>query len=370
MIPLMDFTYSEEQVMLREGARRFLSEKCPVERVRDIVETDDGFDADLWSAIAEQGWTAMHIPEQYGGAGFSYAETAILLHEMGRVLAPVPFLSSAVLATEAVLAGGSDEQKAEWLPGLAAGDVIGTLALAEPGGGWDEASVMATAVPAGDGFAITGTKSFVTAGHVADLLVVAARLEGEVGLFVVAGEAVASAKVVTLDTTRTQATIELTGSAAVRLGTAGWDVVERVYDVARTALATESVGGLEQVLEMAVAYSKERKQFGRAIGSFQAVKHLCADMLVALESARSAAGYAVWALATGSDELAVAAPLAKSYCSEAYFQAAGDNIQIHGGIGFTWEHDAHLYFKRAKSTELLFGSPARQRQVLADRVGL
>jgi len=186
----------------------------------------------------------------------------------------------------------------------------------------------------------------------------------------VAGEAATSTKLVTLDTTRTQATVELADSAAVRLGTAGWDVVERVYDVARTALAIESVGGLEVVLEMAVAYSKERKQFGRAIGSFQAVKHLCADMLVALESARSAAGYAVWALADGSDELAVAAPLAKSYCSEAYFQAAGDNIQIHGGIGFTWEHDAHLYFKRAKSVELLFGSPARQRAVLADRVGL
>jgi alkylation response protein AidB-like acyl-CoA dehydrogenase len=205
---------------------------------------------------------------------------------------------------------------------------------------------------------------------VADLLIVAARLEGEVGLFVVAGEAAASTKLVTLDTTRTQATIELAESTAVRLGTAGWDVVERVYDVARTALAIETVGGLERVLEMAVSYAKERKQFGRAIGSFQAVKHLCADMLVALESARSAAGYAVWALATGSDELAVAAPLAKSYCSGAYFQAAGDNIQIHGGIGFTWEHDAHLYFKRAKSTELLFGSPARQRAVLADRVGL
>jgi alkylation response protein AidB-like acyl-CoA dehydrogenase len=365
----MDFTYSAEQEMLREGARRFLLEKCSPDRVREIVETEEGYDAELWRSLSDQGWTAMHIPEEYGGAGFSYAETAILMHEMGRALAPVPYLSS-ILAAEAILTGGDDAQKAEWLPGLATGEIIGTLAVAEPNGDWDEASVAATAIPDGDGYAITGVKSFVTAGHVADLLVVAARLEEEIALFLVTGDAVASHKLVTMDTTRTQATIELNGSAAVRLGTSGWDVVERVYRVGGTLLAAEQVGGLERTLEMAVEYAKERKQFGRAIGSFQAVKHLCADMLVSLESARSAAGYAVWALATGSDELAVAAPLAKAYCSQAYFKAAGDNIQIHGGIGFTWEHNAHLYFKRAKSTELMFGSPGRQRRDLADRVGL
>jgi alkylation response protein AidB-like acyl-CoA dehydrogenase len=366
----MDFTYSDEQAMLREGARRFLGEQCGIERVREIVETDAGFDAKLWSGIAEQGWTAMHIPEQYGGAGFSYAETAILLHEMGRVLAPVPFLSSAVLAVEALLAGGSEQLRARWLPALAAGDAIGTFAIVEPGGGWDEASVSAVAEVAGDGYAISGTKSFVTAGHIADIVIVAARLDAAIGLFLVEKADASATKLVTLDTSRTQATLEMSAAPAVRLGDAGWDVVERVYDVARVALAAEQVGGLERVLEMAVQYAQERKQFGRAIGSFQAVKHLCADMLVGLESARSASGYATWALATGSDELAVAAPLAKAYCSEAFFKAAGDSIQIHGGIGFTWEHDAHLYFKRAKSTELLFGSPAQQRAVLADRIGL
>jgi alkylation response protein AidB-like acyl-CoA dehydrogenase len=366
----MDFTYSDEQVMLREGARRFLGEQCGIDRIREIVETDDGFDAELWTAIAEQGWTAMHIPEQYGGAGFSYAETAILLHEMGRVLAPVPYLSSAVLAAEAMLAGGSDEQKARWVPALASGETIATIAVAEPGGGWEEPSVATVAEASGDGYQITGTKSFVAAGHIADVVIVAARLDGEVGLFVVERAELAATKLVTLDTTRPQATVELSGAPAERLGEAGWEVVERLYDVARTALAAEQVGGLERVLEMAVQYAQERKQFGRAIGSFQAVKHLCADMLVGLESARSASGYATWALATGSDELKEAAPLAKAYCSEAFFSAAGDSIQIHGGIGFTWEHDAHLYFKRAKSTELLFGSPAQQRAVLADRIGL
>ncbi len=366
----MDFTPSAEQTMLGEGARHFLSQHCSSDRVREVVETEAGYDRQLWQGMAEQGWPAMHIPEAYGGAGFSYAETAILLHEMGRVLAPVPFLSSAVLAAEALLAGGTEDQKAEWLPGIASGDLIGTLAVAEPGGGWDAESVAALAERAGEGYTITGVKSFVTAGHVADLLIVAARAQDGVGLFLVGGDTVTRTKLVTLDTTRPQATVELASTPAVRLGDTGWEAVERVYDVARTALAAEQVGGLERVLEMAVDYAKERKQFGRAIGSFQAIKHMCADMLVGLESARSAAGYAVLALATGSDELGVAAPLAKAYSSEAYFQAAGDNIQLHGGIGFTWEHDAHLYFKRAKSTELLFGSPARQRTVLADRVGL
>lgn len=365
----MDFTYSDEQAMLAEGARRLLSEQCSTERVREVVETETGFDAELWKNIANQGWVAMHIPEEYGGAGFTYAETAILLHEMGRVLAPVPFLSG-VMATEALLAGGSEDQKAAWLPRIGSGEVVATLAIAEPGGGWGQESVTATAKPDGEEHVITGVKSFVTAGHVADLLIVAARSDDGVGLFLVAGEAAAATKLVTLDTTRTQASIELAGASATLLGNGGWDVVERVYDVARTALAAELVGGLERVLEMAVEYSKTRKQFGRAIGSFQAIKHMCADMLVSLESARSAVGYAVWALTTGSDELGVAAPMAKAYGSEAFFKAAGDNIQIHGGIGFTWEHDAHLYFKRAKSTELLFGSPTFQRSVLADRIGL
>jgi alkylation response protein AidB-like acyl-CoA dehydrogenase len=256
------------------------------------------------------------------------------------------------------------------LPALAAGEAVGTLAIVEPGGGWDEPLVSTVAEVSGDGYAITGTKSFVTAGHIADVVIVAARLDDAVGLFLVESAGVAATKLVTLDTTRPQATLGLSAAPAVRLGDAGWEVVERVYDIARVALATEQVGGLERVLEMAVQYAQERKQFGRAIGSFQAVKHLCADMLVGLESARSAAGYATWALATGSDDLTVAAPLAKAYCSEAFFKAAGDSIQIHGGIGFTWEHDAHLYFKRAKSTELLFGSPAQQRTALAGRIGL
>ena len=369
-IPAMDFTVSEEQAMLRDGARRFLSEQSPMERVREIVEVSPGYDAELWKGVSDQGWAAMHIPETYGGAGFSFAETAIVLQEMGRVLAPVPYLSSAVLATEALLAGGSDGQKGEWLPGIAAGDVIATLATVEPGAGWDAGSVATVADQDGSSFLLTGTKSFVTAGTIADLVIVTALLEGEAALFLVEGQAVAAQPLVTLDTTRIQATIELDKTPAVRLGEAGWDVMERVYDVGRTAIANEQIGGLERVLEMAVEYAQARKQFGRAIGSFQAIKHMCADMLVGLESAKSAAGYATWAVVDNSDELSTAAPLAKAFSSEAYFKAAGDSIQIHGGIGFTWEHDAHLYFKRAKSTELFLGSPAQQRARLAEQVGI
>lgn len=366
----MDFTLTDEQIMLRDGARRFLTEQCASERVREIMESEAGFDRRLWDAMAEQGWQALHIPEAYGGAGFSFAETAILLQEMGRVLAPVPFFSSAVLAAEALLAGGTEDQKAHWLPGIASGELIATFAVAEPGGGWDEASVQATAHEDSDTHRLTGTKSFVTAGHYADVLVIAARGADGVGLYAVEADSVQAHQLVALDSTRALATVDLASSSAVRLGGADWQTVERIYDVARTALAVEQVGGLERILEMSVEYAKERKQFGRPIGSFQAIKHMCADMLVALESARSAAGYAVWALSSGSDELALAAPMAKAFCSEAFFKAAGDSIQIHGGIGFTWEHDAHLYFKRAKSTELLLGAPSVQRRALAGRVGL
>ena len=365
-----DFTLSEEQVMLRDGARRFLDEQCPTDRVRQIMETDRGYDEDLWRKLSEQGWPAMHIPEEFGGAGFTFAETAILQQEMGRALAPVPYLSSAVLAAEAVLAAGSEEQKKARLPGLAAGSAIASVAIAEPGSGWDEGGVTAHATLSADGFQLSGTKSYVTAGHVADWLVVAARLDGAVRLFIVTGADTDATRVVTLDSTRPVATVDLTGAPGELLEASSWETVERLYQVAAVALAAEQVGGLERVLEMAVDYAKERKQFGRAIGSFQAVKHMCADMLVSLESARSAAAYAAVAISTGSEDARAAAALAKSYCSEAYFKAAGDNIQVHGGIGFTWEHDAHLYFKRAKSTELLFGSPAFHRERLAATVGL
>ena len=374
----MNFAFTEEQEELRRIARRWLDEKVPSERVRELMESEDGYDPALWAEHAELGWQAMAIPEEYGGAGFGFLEQVVLLEEMGRSLFPSPFFSTAVLAANALLVAGSEEQKAEYLPAIASGELIATVAVTEPNGRWDEAGVIASATREGDRWSISGTKSYVLDGHVAGLLVVAARTSDDgVSLFLVPGDAagVSRRRLETMDMTRKQAEVTLDqvgvpASALLGEEGQGWAVLEQVLETAAVALAAEQVGGAQRCLDMSVDYAKVRVQFGRPIGSFQAIKHKCADMLVAVESARSAAYYAAWAVSVGEDEAHLVAPLAKSYCSEAYYRCAAENIQIHGGIGFTWEHDAHLYFKRAKSSELLFGDPAHHRAVLADRLGL
>ncbi len=373
----MNFAFSEEQEELRRLTRRWLEEKSPSAVVRRLMESDDGYDSSLWKENAAMGWQAMAIPEQYGGAGFGFLEQVVLLEEMGRSLYPTPYLSTAVMAANVLLEAGSEEQKLRYLPGLAAGDLIATVAFTEPNGVWEERGVEATATRKGTGFVLSGTKSFVLDGHTADLLIVAARTEEGVGLFLVDGAAagVTRRRLETMDMTRKLAEVgleEVEGAADAVLGAVGtgWEVVDRMLARAAVALAAEQVGGAQKCLDMAVEYAKVRHQFGRPIGSFQAIKHKCADMLVQVESARSAAYYAAWAVSDDNDEVPLVAPLAKSYCSEAFFFCASENIQIHGGIGFTWEHDAHLFFKRAKSSELLFGEPAQHRAVLAARLGL
>jgi alkylation response protein AidB-like acyl-CoA dehydrogenase len=377
----MEFAFSDEQQMLRETARRFLDDKAPLESVRTVMESAPGFDDGWWSAIAEQGWQAMAIPEEYGGAGFSFMEQAILMEEMGRSLFPSPYLSAIVLGADLVARLGTDGQKADLLPGAASGDTRLGLAHLEPGGGWDADGIAMEARPTEDGFVLTGTKVHVLDGHTAHTHLVVARAPGTsgtdgIGVFVVPadGPGVEAERVGTLDLTRPQATVgfdavEVPATARLGGGAGAWDAVAATLDRAAVALAFEQVGGAQQCLEMSVAYAQERVQFGRPIGSFQAIKHKCADMLVAVESAKSAAYHAGWAVAGGGDDLAIAVPLAKSFCSEAYAMCAGENIQIHGGIGFTWEHDAHLYFKRAKTDELLFGTPAEHRARLADALG-
>ena len=379
----MNFAFSEEQEMLRATARRFLDDKAGSDVVRNLMETAEGFDEGLWQEIAAQGWQAMAIPEEYGGAGFTFMEQAILMEEMGRSLFPVPYLSSIVLGADLVLTAGTEEQKQTILPDVASGELRLAVAHLESGGRWDATGIEMTAISDGDGFVLDGAKSFVIDGHTADSLIVVARTEpgsaGSEGISLVLvpadAEGVESSRVETMDQTRKQAEITF---AAVRvpetavLGDpgSGWSALQETLQRAAVALAFEQVGGAQQCLDMSVEYAKARIQFGRPIGSFQAIKHKCADMLVAIESARSAAYYAGWAASVGDEDLAIAAPLAKSYCSEAYSQAAGDNIQIHGGIGFTWEHDAHLFFKRAKTDELLFGAPAAHRAALAGALGL
>ncbi len=373
----MNFAFSEEQEELRRYARQWLLDRAPSKTVRELMETDEGFDRGQWSEIAEMGWQGMAIPEEYGGAGFGFLELAVLLEEQGAALLPAPFFSTVVLAANALLAAGSDQQKKEWLPKIAAGETVATLATTERNGRWDETGVEATATAKDSGWTLNGTKSYVLDGHTADLVIVAARSGAGVSLFLVPGDSAGVSRVPldTMDATRKQASIELTDVTLppeALLGTdgGGWPIIEAVMEIAAVALAVEQVGGAQRCLDMAVEYAKDRQQFGRPIGSFQAIKHMCADMLVHVESAKAAAHYAAWAVSESNDEVKMVAPLVKSYCSEAFFRCASDNIQIHGGIGFTWEHDAHLYFKRAKSSELLFGSPSEHRKVLAGRLGL
>src|ERR1700733_353124 len=371
----MNFAFSDEQEELRTAVRRFLAEKSPETEVRRLMETTEGYDPAVWSQMADQlGLQSLTIPEEFGGSGFSYVELIVVLEEMGAALLCAPFFSTVALATNAVLTSGDDEAKKYLLPGLASGETIGTLAITEDNGRWDFGGIELAAEPSGDGWVLNGHKMFVLDGHVANLIVVAARTSKGVSLFGVKGDAdgLTRTPLPTMDQTRKQARLEFSGTSAWLIGTDGGAEagLAKTLDLAAVALAAEQVGGAQRVLDASVEYAKTRIQFGRPIGSFQAIKHKCADMLLEVESAKSAAYYAAWAAAEDSDELPVVASLCKSYCSEAYFHAAAENIQIHGGIGFTWEHPAHLYFKRAKSSELLFGDPAYHRELLAQRIGI
>jgi alkylation response protein AidB-like acyl-CoA dehydrogenase len=370
----MNFAFSEEQEEFRRQVRKWLEQNTPSPVVRKLMETDFGFDRGLWKETADLGWQAMAIPEEQGGAGFGYLELTILFEEMGRSLLPAPFLSTIGLAMPLISDLGTDEQKKEMLSAIASGEETVAVAFTEPSGHWDPGVVETTAVADGDGWTIEGRKSFVVDGASADDLLVSAMTNEGVGVFVVAGasDAVERRGLETLDQTRKLAEVTFSGAKAELLGepASGVAALRRMLDKAIVLLAAEQVGGAQKCLEMSVDYAKTRHQFGRPIGSFQAIKHKCADMLVQVESARSAAYYAGWAASEDNDELATVAPLAKSYCSEANFFCASENIQIHGGIGFTWEHDAHLYFKRAKSSQLLFGDPAYHRARLGDLLGI
>jgi alkylation response protein AidB-like acyl-CoA dehydrogenase len=371
----MDFAFSDEQEELRRTVRGFLEDKSPESEVRRLMETTEGYDPKLWQQMGEQlGLQGLAIPEEYGGAGFTFLELGVVVEEMGRALLCAPYFSTAVLAANALVLSGDEAAKEEYLPALASGESIGTLALTEESGSWAESGVTLPATQSGDGWTLTGTKTFVLDGHTADVILVAARTDAGVSLFAVAGDAAGLIRtpLATLDQTRKQARLTFDGTPARLIGVdgAGWPVIAQVLDLAAVALAAEQVGGAGKVLEMSVDYAKVRVQFGRPIGSFQAIKHKAADMLVQVESARSAAYYGLWAGSELNDELPTVASLAKAYCSEAYVHCAAENIQIHGGIGFTWEHPAHLYFKRAKSSELFLGDPTYHRELLAQRIGI
>jgi alkylation response protein AidB-like acyl-CoA dehydrogenase len=371
----MNFAFSEEQEELRRTVRAFLEQKSPETEVRRLMDTEAGYDEAVWKQMGEQlGLQGLIVPEEYGGSGFSYVELGVVLEEMGRALLCAPYFSTVALAANTLIHSGDESAKKAYLPGIASGETIATVAFTEANGRWDEAGITMSATQSGDGWSLSGEKMFVLDGHTANLVITAARTANGVSLFAVDGDAAGLTRtpLSTMDQTRKQAKLEFSGTPATLIGHEGkgWDVLSKVLDLAAVALAAEQVGGAQKCLEMSVEYAKVRIQFGRPIGSFQAIKHKCADMLLEVESAKSAAYYAMWCAAEMNDELPATASLAKAYCSEAYFHAAAENIQIHGGIGFTWEHPAHLYFKRAKSSELLFGDPSYHRELLAQRIGL
>ncbi len=374
----MDFLCTDEQLELRATVRDFLASKSAEESVRALMATPAGYDPVVWRQLSDQlGLVGLAVPEEYEGAGFGYVELGIVFEEMGRALLCAPYLSTVALAIEALLRCTDEAARKDLLPGLAAGATIGTLALLEQPGRWDEAGVQMRARRSGakgSGWVLDGGKRHVLDGHIADLIMVGARTPAGIGLFAVDGAApgLTRTPVPTLDQTRKQAHLDFAGTPARLIGDEadGWRVIRRVLDTAAILLAAEQVGGASRAVEMAAGYAGMRVQFGRPIGSFQAIKHMCADMLTEVEAARSAAYYGLWALEGDSEDVPLAASLAKVYCSAAQVRIAGDVIQVHGGIGFTWEHPAHLYFKRAKTCEAMFGTPAYHRDLLAVRLGL
>ena len=375
----MKLAPSAEQQELRESVRRFLADRVPLQRVRELMESADGTDDKVWNYAAGQlGLQAIAIPEEYGGAGFTFVEQAIVLEELGAALYPGPYLASAVLAATALLASSDDGAKRDLLPGIATGEVVATLAFTEDDGSWEPDAIKLAgsktdSSPSGR-WVLDGHKSFVLDGHTASLILPVARTDAGLSLFALQADAdgLTRKQLPTLDQTRRLARLEFSSVPARLIGAPGdaAAILSRTLDVAAIAQATEQLGGAQRALDMAVSYAKIRHQFGRPIGSFQAIKHRCADLLLEVESLRSAVGYAAAAVAEDSAEVPVVAALVKALASDTYFHVAAENIQIHGGIGFTWEHDAHLYFKRAKASELFLGDASYHRARLATRIGV
>ncbi|MBH0093039.1 acyl-CoA dehydrogenase family protein [Pseudoalteromonas sp. SCQQ13] len=380
----MEFSFTEEQKMIRDTAQAFLAEVSSSNAIRSAMDTEQGFDPQIWQRICEEMyWQAIHIPEEYGGMGLGYVDLVVMLEQMGRYLLCSPFFSTVCLASNALIVAGTDEQKQQYLTQICEGSLTATLAYTSKNGQWDATAVQGIVTAQGDDYVLNGTYRYVLDGHTAQLLIVAARnesSEGEQGISLFAIDSdtpgVKRTWLPTMDQTRKQAEIvfdnvRVSSSQLMGEENNAWPQLNKVLQLAAIAIAAEQVGGSQQVLDLTVEYTKERVQFGRPIAGFQAVKHQAADMMLRTEVARSAVYYAACvaeeALSGGllADELGEAASVAKSYCSEGYFKNAGDALQLHGGVGFTWEYDVHLYFKRAKSSELFLGDAAYHREHVA-----
>ncbi len=364
----MNFDFSDEQKELKLMARRFLEDRCKLEVARRVLEGEEPYARDVWEGVAEMGWTAAAMPEEYGGIGYGYLELCVIAEELGRAVAPIPFSSSIYLAAEAILLAGSDAQKEAHLPQVASGEKIGTLAISEGMSASTAANISVTF----ENGVLNGEKLPVPDGDVADFAVVVTKSGDGLSLALVDLNAngVSREAVRTMDGTRSYARVTFNDAPAEVLGAPGqgWDLAQRVLDRAAVLIAFEQLGGAQAAMEMARNFAVERFAFGRAIGSFQAIKHRIADMFVKTELARSNAYYAAWALAENAPDLATAAASARVAASDAYHFASKENIQIHGGMGFTWEADCHFYYRRARSLGLALGSPGEWKDRLVTQL--
>ncbi len=379
----MNFGFTEEQEALREATRKFLDNECPTTFVRKMMADDTAHATELWRKIAELGWLGIIVPEEFGGSGGSFLDLVVILEETGKSLLPGPFFASALLGTTAVLAGGSAAQKSALLPQVVEGNQTLTLALAEKSGRYDATGVTLAAKSKGNDFVLSGEKLFVPDAHVADQLIVATRSaqsnnpEDGITLFLVDAKApgVTITQLKTVDMTRRQCHVAFQDVAVASTQVVGevgkgWPLLHRVLNQAVAGLCAEMVGTGQKALDMAVAYAKERVQFGKPIGSFQAVKHKCVDMMVQVENARSLTYYAAWTVDENVPEANQAVPMAKAYCSDMCKTVTSEAIQVHGGIGFTWEHDMHLFYRRGLASEAAFGSAPVHREVVAQTLNL
>jgi alkylation response protein AidB-like acyl-CoA dehydrogenase len=377
----MDFALSEEQEMLRNSSRDFLLKECPKTLVREMEMDEKGFSPKLWKGMAELGWMGLVFPETYGGSGMTFLDLAVLIEEMGRALVPAPFLNTVVYCGMPILMAGSEQQKKEFLPKIASGDMILSLALTEPSATWKPDGVAVKAAVEGDHFVISGTKLFIQDAHIADYLLVVARTKASrdkskgITLFLVDAKS-PGIKLTALKTMGSDKQFEVvfnkvkTPQASI-LGKLdhGWEVIEKMLPYATLAQCAWMVGGAQQVLEMTVNYAKERVQFGRPIGSFQAIQHKCANMVTDVDGARFVTYQAAWKLSEGMP-CALEVSMAKAWVSEAYRRTCAEGHQIHGGIGFIKDHDMQLYYRRAKASELAFGDADYHRELVAQQIGL
>ncbi|HEV2903649.1 MAG TPA: acyl-CoA dehydrogenase family protein [Pyrinomonadaceae bacterium] len=371
----MDFDLSKPQKLLKESAREFLARECPPARVRQLMATDTAHDNELWHEMADQGWTSLTVPEEHGGLGLGLVDLAVVVEEMGRACLPGAFLST-ITAAAMIERAGSQAQRKRYLEPIAAGEVKATVAVLEENASWEPESFKLKAMRDGDLFILTGKKFFVPDADTADLLICVARNGDGLALLPVerGTEGVDIAPMPAMDGTRKvyKVAFENVSIAAANLLSADGDArgaldgaLDGALEVATVALCAEMVGGMQWILDTSVEYAKTRHQFGRVIGSFQAVQHQCADMLLLTESSRSAAYYAAWALTENDPMAQLSVSMAKAYCSDAFREVANRGVQIHGGIGFTWEHDLQLYYKRSKSSETIFGDATFHRERIA-----